>query len=66
MHLGAKGFFMVVFLNLEDRNKIFEGGPYFLNSVGLFLKPWKEKFKVDKEDLTYILIWIRLYSLPLE
>ena len=64
LHLGEMGFFTVVFFNLEDRNKIFEGGPYFFNSVGLFLKPWKEKFNPDKEDLTYVPILIRLYSLP--
>ena len=28
--LGSKGFFIVVFTDMEDRYKIFEGGPYFL------------------------------------
>ena len=48
LHFGAKGFFTVVFLNLEDRNRIFEGGPYFFNSIGMFLRPWKEKFNPDR------------------
>jgi hypothetical protein len=26
LHLGLKGFFTIVFMNLEDRDKIFEGG----------------------------------------
>jgi hypothetical protein len=26
LHLGSKGFFTTVFMNLEDRDKIFEGG----------------------------------------
>ena len=29
LRLGARGFFTVVFYNIEDKNKIFEGGPYF-------------------------------------
>ncbi len=38
IHLGAKGFFTAVFNCLEDRTRILEGGPYFFNSAGLFLK----------------------------
>jgi hypothetical protein len=26
LHLGSKGFFTTVFMNLEDRDKVFEGG----------------------------------------
>lgn len=36
--LGAKGFFTVIFSNLEDKERIFEGGPYFMNNVGLFMR----------------------------
>ena len=43
--------------------KIFENGPYFYNSVGLFLTPWKERFDPDKENLMIVLVWIRMYSL---
>ena len=63
LQLGAKGFFIVIFFN-EDRTRIFESGPYFFNSAGLFLRPWKERFNPDKENLTIALVWIRMYSLP--
>jgi hypothetical protein len=26
LHLGSKGFFTVVFMNLDNRDKVFEGG----------------------------------------
>ena len=39
LHLGAKGFFLVVFANLEDKDQIFEGGPYIYASAGLYMKP---------------------------
>ena len=38
LHLGVKGFFTMVFLNLEHINYIFEGGSYFFNSTSLFIK----------------------------
>ena len=66
LQLGSKGFFTVIFLNMEDRNIIFEGGPYFLNSAGLFLRLWKELFNSETEDLTIAPVWIRLYPLPTE
>ena len=56
----------MVFYNVEDKNRIFEGGPYFFNSTGLYLTFWKERFHSDKEDLSIAPVWIRLYSLPCE
>lgn len=44
LHLGAKGFFTVVFANLEDRDCIFDGGPYFYASESLYMRPWKQNF----------------------
>jgi len=42
LKLGSKGFFTTMFSNQEDRDKVFEGGPYFFNSTGLYLRPWIE------------------------
>lgn len=64
--LGPKGFFTAIFNCLEDRNRVFDGGPYFFNSAGLFLREWVARFNPDKEDLSYAPVWIRLYSLPWE
>jgi hypothetical protein len=36
-------------MNLEDMDKIFEGGPYFHASTGLYMQPWKENFYPKKE-----------------
>jgi len=43
IHLGAKGFFTVVFTNLEDRNRVFDGGPYFFALAGLYMRPLKAR-----------------------
>ena len=37
LRLGSKGFFTIVFYNLEDKNQIFEGMPHFYNFAGLYL-----------------------------
>jgi hypothetical protein len=66
LQLGSKGFFTIILHNLEDRNRIFDGGPYFFNSAGLFLRFWTERFSPEKEDFAHAPVWIRLYSLPQE
>jgi hypothetical protein len=51
LHLGSKGFFTVVFMNLEDRDKVFEGASYFHASAGLYMRPWKENFSPRERNL---------------
>lgn len=65
LHLGSKGFFTVVFANMEDKDKVFEGGPYFYVVVGLYMWPWIMNFFLESETFTSVLVGIRLYSLPL-
>jgi len=60
------GLFTVVFTNLEDKDKIFEGGPYFFAAVGLYMRPWTMNLVPEHETFTSVMVWIRLYSLPLD
>ncbi|XP_057831869.1 uncharacterized protein LOC131042571 [Cryptomeria japonica] len=64
--LAANGYFQVVFSCMSDRNKVFEGGPYFYNQVGLFIKPWHVGFNPTEELPSQVLVWVRLPWLPLE
>lgn len=66
LQLGPKGFFTAIFICIEDRNRVMDEGPYFFNSVGLYLRNWVERFNPDKENFNWAPVWIRLYSLPLE
>jgi hypothetical protein len=36
VQLSSKGFFTIIFYNLEDKDRVFENGPYFYNSAGSF------------------------------
>ena len=62
----ANNYFMVIFSNITDRNKLFEGGPYYFNKVGLFIKPWHIGFNSAKEIPSQVALWVRLPLLPLE
>jgi hypothetical protein len=37
LQLSSKGFFKVIFYNLDDKDMIFKGGPFFYNSINLYL-----------------------------
>ena len=65
LHLGSKGFFTMVFTSLENKDRVFEGGPYFYAATSLYMRPWAMNFVPEREMFTSILVWIRLYSLPL-
>eukprot|EP00253_Pinus_taeda_P029313 PITA_29313 len=66
LHLGSKGFFTVVFTNIEDKERVFEGGPYFYVATGLYMRPWKMNFVPERENFTSVPVWVRIYSLPLD
>lgn len=43
-----------------------EGGLYFFNSVGLYMRQWVEHFSPKREDFSWDLVYIFLCSLPQE
>jgi len=56
--------FTIIFTWIDDKEKIPEGGPYFFNFLGLYIRNWTKRFKPDKEEFTWDLVWIISYSLP--
>jgi len=64
LKLGARGFFMVIFSNLQDKERVFENGPYFHNNVALFMRYWEECYNPDKEKFLAALVWVRVFGLP--
>ncbi|XP_057871389.2 uncharacterized protein LOC131077832 [Cryptomeria japonica] len=64
--LAANNYFLVIFSSIADRNRAFEGGPYFFNQVGLFIKPWHMGFNSAEEIPSWVPVWVRLSRLPLE
>ena len=64
LQLGSKGFFTIIFHHLEDKSRVKEGGPYFFKFAGLYLRNWTKRFSPEKEDFSWALVWIRMFSLP--
>lgn len=58
MRVGAKGFFTIIFYNMEDKNQVFEGGPYFYNLENLYLTFQQERFSPEKVDLAVASVWL--------
>jgi len=55
-----------VFTSLEDKDRVFEGGPYSYAVARLYVWPWMMNFVSERETFTSVPVWIRLYSLPLD
>lgn len=51
---------------MADRNRVFEGGPYFHNQIGLFIKPWHVDFNPLEELSNRIYVSVRLPGFPIE
>ena len=66
LNFGARGFFIVIFTNLLDKERIFEWGPYFYNNAGLFLRQWEECYNLDQEQFLVAPVWVRLFGLPMD
>lgn len=66
IRLLANNYFMVSFDCMADQNRIFEGGPYFYNQVGLFMKPWHAGFNPTEELLNRVPVWVWLSWFPVE
>ena len=66
LQLGSKGFLTIIFHHMEDKARVEEGGLYFFNSVGLYLRNWVECFCPEKEDFSWAPSWIHMFSLPQE
>ncbi|XP_059076766.1 uncharacterized protein LOC131876024 [Cryptomeria japonica] len=58
--------YLIFFSCMSDRDRVFEGGPYFYNHVGLFVKPWYSGFNSTEDLPSRVPVWIRLPRLPLE
>ncbi|GLJ50850.1 hypothetical protein SUGI_1083210 [Cryptomeria japonica] len=63
----ARGFFIVVFQSVADRNKVLGGGQWrWEDKHTLMLKPWHSAFNPDSKSFDQTPLWIRLPNLPMQ
>ncbi|GLJ30115.1 hypothetical protein SUGI_0595610 [Cryptomeria japonica] len=61
-----KGFFIVIFMDEEVRNKILIQQNWFMEECPIYLQPWQPNFNPLPLAVYNHPVWICLYNLPLE
>ena len=61
----GKGYFAFIFEKKEDRDLIFQNGPYFMGPRGMHLNKWDMSFSAEKDIPNAVPMWVKLPHLPL-
>ncbi|GLJ49490.1 hypothetical protein SUGI_1048570 [Cryptomeria japonica] len=61
-----KGFFVAVFLEEKERNRVLYLKNWFLNNHPVYMQPWSANFDPTSLAVYDKHVWIRLYNLPIE
>lgn len=61
----VRGYYTFLFETKEDRDLIFRNGPYFMDSIGLYLNRWMPDFHPEMDVPNAVPVWVRLPHLPL-
>ncbi|GLJ48540.1 hypothetical protein SUGI_1024060 [Cryptomeria japonica] len=62
----SRGFFVVLFENQTDRDRILNQENWFANKHAVYLQPWEPNFNPIPLLVYSSPIWINLYNLPIE
>ncbi|GJV99689.1 RNA-directed DNA polymerase, eukaryota, reverse transcriptase zinc-binding domain protein [Tanacetum coccineum] len=64
--MNAKGFFFFKFDSWAGLDDVLEGGPWMIRNSPIILKKWSMNTSLQKEELTRILIWVKLHDVPIQ
>ena len=64
-HFVKRGYYVFVFDSVEDRDLIFQNGPYFMGPHGLSLNKWSPDCDPSQYVPLIVPVWVRLPHLPL-
>jgi len=65
IHLYSKGFFIVKFYTVNDKEYALNEGPWFWGNAGLFMTSWFPEFDPNTMVVSKMPMWVKLYNLPL-
>lgn len=65
IHLCSKGFFIVKFDTVKEKEHVLHEGPWFWGDAGLFMTPWFPGFDPSSMVVFKMPAWVRLHNLPL-
>ncbi|GKD19124.1 zinc knuckle CX2CX4HX4C containing protein [Tanacetum coccineum] len=64
--MNSKGFFFFKFDSRAGLEAVLEGGPWLIRKSLIILKKWSMDTRLLKEELTRILIWVKLHDVPIQ
>nr|GEW58395.1 hypothetical protein [Tanacetum cinerariifolium] len=64
--INSKGFFFFKFDLRAGLEAVLEGGPWLIRKSLIILKKWSMDTRFLKEELTRILIWVKLHDVPIQ
>ncbi|GJX76499.1 zinc knuckle CX2CX4HX4C containing protein [Tanacetum coccineum] len=64
--MNSKGFFFFKFDSRAGLEAVLEGGPWMIRKSSIILKKWSMDTRLLKEELTRILIWVKLHDVPIQ
>ncbi|GKC04245.1 zinc knuckle CX2CX4HX4C containing protein [Tanacetum coccineum] len=63
--MNSKGLFFFKFESRAGLEAVLEGGPWLIRKAPIILKKWSTDAKLLKDELTRILIWVKLHDVSL-
>ena len=60
------GFFLFTFDSVDRATNVLERAPWHMANRPLVLKRWHPNMQFLKDDLDRVLVWVKLYNVPLE
>ena len=64
--MNANGFFFFKFDTQVGLDTVIEGGPWMIKNNPIILKKWTMCTSLTREELTHILVWVKLHDVPLQ
>ncbi|GJS12161.1 zinc knuckle CX2CX4HX4C containing protein [Tanacetum coccineum] len=64
--MNSKGFFFFKFDSRAGLEAVLEGGPWLIHKSLIILKKWSMDTRLLKEELTRILIWVKLHDVSIK
>ncbi|GJT41068.1 zinc knuckle CX2CX4HX4C containing protein [Tanacetum coccineum] len=59
------GFFLFKFSSHDGMVRTYEGGPWFICSVPIFLNIWQVNTKMKREIMSKVPVWVRIHNVPI-
>lgn len=65
MYYNNKGYFVLRFHSHRERDDVLMKGPYTIRNMPVMLAEWKPNFKLKKDMMRTIPVWVQFPQLPL-